>query len=322
MPRRPTTPTTSTRPSSPSPSFCDLRREALRRRRGRHDDPHQGERTGDGAGRRCAGLRCRIQGLRDDELQPEGRRAAVELLRGASGSCPNFCRPAGTPADAALMGDVGSGSSSRACRGHREGYDATTRKCGRPRRGHGTSRRFRSSPHIAGLRARLITTVSSRSMRMAHAGIRRIPCPQRSPSSPARAFIEHEQRLQSLVAPPSSCAKLPTRPSLRRPCAPRRRVHRAGEALPARLGDVRMLRQRIAEGLPVLGTCAGLILLADHFAPCPSPSAATPTAASSAASHAEGCWEDEAVPSPSSAPRASKPWGLGRPALVTLTAHR
>ena len=30
------------------------------------------------------------------------------------------------------------------------------------------------------------------------------------------------------------------------------------------LGD-EPLRQRIAEGLPALGTCAGLILLADHF---------------------------------------------------------
>ncbi|MCQ5072362.1 pyridoxal 5'-phosphate synthase glutaminase subunit PdxT, partial [Adlercreutzia sp. DFI.6.23] len=29
------------------------------------------------------------------------------------------------------------------------------------------------------------------------------------------------------------------------------------------------MRQRIAEGLPALGTCAGLILLADHFRTLP-----------------------------------------------------
>lgn len=79
------------------------------------------------------------------------------------------------------------------------------------------------------------------------------------------AFIEHEQRLQSL-----GCATIELRQAadLARPFDGL--VLPGGEStvqakLLHDLGMFEPLRQRIAEGLPTFGTCAGLILLADHF---------------------------------------------------------
>ena len=79
------------------------------------------------------------------------------------------------------------------------------------------------------------------------------------------AFIEHEQRLQSL-----GCTTIELRQAadLARPFDGL--VLPGGEStvqakLLHDLGMFEPLRQRIAEGLPALGTCAGLILLADHF---------------------------------------------------------
>ena len=83
------------------------------------------------------------------------------------------------------------------------------------------------------------------------------------------AFIEHEQRLQSL-----GCTTIERRQAadLARPFDGL--VLPGGEStvqakLLHDLGMFEPLRQRIAEGLPALGTCAGLILLADHFRTLP-----------------------------------------------------
>ena len=83
------------------------------------------------------------------------------------------------------------------------------------------------------------------------------------------AFIEHEQRLQSL-----GCTTIELRQAadLARPFDGL--VLPGGEStvqakLLHDLGMFEPLRQRIAEGLPTLGTCAGLILLADHFRTLP-----------------------------------------------------
>ena len=83
------------------------------------------------------------------------------------------------------------------------------------------------------------------------------------------AFIEHEQRLQSL-----GCTTIELRQAadLARPFDGL--VLPGGEStvqakLLHDLGMFEPLRQRIAEGLPALGTCAGLILLADHFRTLP-----------------------------------------------------
>ena len=83
------------------------------------------------------------------------------------------------------------------------------------------------------------------------------------------AFIEHEQRLQSL-----GCTTIELRQAadLARPFDGL--VLPGGEStvqakLLHDLGMFEPLRQRIAEGLPALGTCAGLILLAAHFRTLP-----------------------------------------------------
>ncbi|MFR5093424.1 MAG: hypothetical protein ACLTDR_16875 [Adlercreutzia equolifaciens] len=62
------------------------------------------------------------------------------------------------------------------------------------------------------------------------------------------------------------------------------------------LGMFEPLRQRIAEGLPALGTCAGLILLADHFRTLPVTVRRNAYGRQLGSFHAEGHWEDEAVP--------------------------
>ena len=95
------------------------------------------------------------------------------------------------------------------------------------------------------------------------------------------AFIEHGSACNPSAAPPSSCARAA---DLARPfdgLVPRRRVHYRRSCCMTWESETAALTHRRG---PALGTCAGLILLADHFAPCPSPCAATPTAANSAAS--------------------------------------
>ena len=80
------------------------------------------------------------------------------------------------------------------------------------------------------------------------------------------AFIEHEQRLQSL-----GCTTIELRQAadLARPfdglVLPGGESTVQGKLL-AELGMLDELRTRIVEGMPVLGTCAGLILLAHDLA--------------------------------------------------------
>ena len=80
------------------------------------------------------------------------------------------------------------------------------------------------------------------------------------------AFIEHEQRLQSL-----GCTTIELRQAadLARPfdglVLPGGESTVQGKLL-AELGMLDKLRTRIVEGMPVLGTCAGLILLAHDLA--------------------------------------------------------
>ena len=62
------------------------------------------------------------------------------------------------------------------------------------------------------------------------------------------------------------------------------------------LGLLEPLRQLVRGGLPVLGTCAGLILLADHFRTLPVTVRRNAYGRQLGSFHAEGRWEDEAVP--------------------------
>lgn len=106
------------------------------------------------------------------------------------------------------------------------------------------------------------------------------------------AFIEHEQRLQSL-----GCATIELRQAadLARPFDGL--VLPGGEStvqakLLHDLGMFEPLRQRIAEGLPVLGTCAGLILLADHFRTLPVTVRRNAYGRQLGSFHAKGRWEE------------------------------
>ena len=108
------------------------------------------------------------------------------------------------------------------------------------------------------------------------------------------AFIEHEQRLQSL-----GCATIELRQAsdLDRPFDGL--VLPGGEStvqakLLHDLGMFEPLRQRIAEGLPTLGTCAGLILLADHFRTLPVTVRRNAYGRQLGSFHAEGRWEEGA----------------------------
>ena len=120
------------------------------------------------------------------------------------------------------------------------------------------------------------------------------------------AFIEHKKNLEALGA---DCFEIRQASDLERPFD--RLVLPGGESttqakLLHELGLMGPLRKRIEEGMPVLATCAGLILLAETgdgtgdldnlnpaaaktayrlrgLAPCPSPCAATHTVASWAA---------------------------------------
>ena len=107
------------------------------------------------------------------------------------------------------------------------------------------------------------------------------------------AFIEHEQRLQSL-----GCTTIELRQAadLARPFDGL--VLPGGEStvqakLLHDLGMFEPLRQRIAEGLPALGTCAGLILLADHFRTLPVTVRRNAYGRQLGSFHAEGRWKEE-----------------------------
>ena len=108
------------------------------------------------------------------------------------------------------------------------------------------------------------------------------------------AFIEHGQRLQSL-----GCTTIELRQAadLARPFDGL--VLPGGEStvqakLLHDLGMFEPLRQRIAEGLPTLGTCAGLILLADHFRTLPVTVRRNAYGRQLGSFHAEGRWEEGA----------------------------
>ncbi|WP_288219909.1 pyridoxal 5'-phosphate synthase glutaminase subunit PdxT [uncultured Adlercreutzia sp.] len=107
------------------------------------------------------------------------------------------------------------------------------------------------------------------------------------------AFIEHEQRLQSL-----GCAAIELRQAADLERSFDGVVLPGGEStvqakLLHDLGMFEPLRQRIAEGLPALGTCAGLILLADHFRTLPVTVRRNAYGRQLGSFHAEGCWKEE-----------------------------
>lgn len=121
------------------------------------------------------------------------------------------------------------------------------------------------------------------------------------------AFIEHEQRLQSL-----GCTTIELRQAadLARPFDGL--VLPGGEStvqakLLHDLGMFEPLRQRIAEGLPALGTCAGLILLADHFRTLPVTVRRNAYGRQLGSFHTEVAGKMKLFLSPLFAPRASKP---------------
>ncbi len=120
------------------------------------------------------------------------------------------------------------------------------------------------------------------------------------------AFIEHEQRLQSL-----GCTTIELRQAadLARPFDGL--VLPGGEStvqakLLHDLGMFEPLRQRITEGLPALGTCAGLILLADHFRTLPVTVRRNAYGRQLGSFHAEGRWEDDAETAKTSATTNAK----------------
>ncbi|MEC4185284.1 pyridoxal 5'-phosphate synthase glutaminase subunit PdxT [Adlercreutzia sp. R21] len=105
------------------------------------------------------------------------------------------------------------------------------------------------------------------------------------------AFIEHEQRLQALGC---DTVELRQAADLSHPFDGV--VLPGGEStvqakLLRDLGMFEPMRQRIAEGLPVLGTCAGLILLADHFRTLPVTVHRNAYGRQLGSFHAEGRWE-------------------------------
>lgn len=89
------------------------------------------------------------------------------------------------------------------------------------------------------------------------------------------AFVEHERKLAQLGA---ECLELRQRADLARPFDAL--VLPGGEStvqgkLLRELGILKPLRERIADGLPVLATCAGMILLAERIAQGDGPYLAT-----------------------------------------------
>lgn len=110
------------------------------------------------------------------------------------------------------------------------------------------------------------------------------------------AFIEHEQRLQTL-----GCATVELRQAADLSQPFDGVVLPGGEStvqakLLHDLGMFEPLHQRIAEGLPALGTCAGLILLADHFRTLPVTVRRNAYGRQLGSFHAEGHWEGDAIP--------------------------
>ena len=89
------------------------------------------------------------------------------------------------------------------------------------------------------------------------------------------AFVEHERKLAQLGA---NCVELRQRPDLEKPFDAL--VLPGGEStvqgkLLRELGMLEPLRERVAGGLPVLATCAGMILLAERVAQGDGPYLAT-----------------------------------------------
>ncbi|WP_080797244.1 pyridoxal 5'-phosphate synthase glutaminase subunit PdxT [Arabiibacter massiliensis] len=89
------------------------------------------------------------------------------------------------------------------------------------------------------------------------------------------AFVEHERKLDRLGA---TCFELRQRADLERPFDAL--VLPGGEStvqgrLLRELGMLEPLRERIEAGLPVLATCAGMILLAERIEPREEPHLAT-----------------------------------------------
>lgn len=89
------------------------------------------------------------------------------------------------------------------------------------------------------------------------------------------AFVEHERKLTQLGA---KCLELRQRTDLERPFDAL--VLPGGEStvqgkLLRELGILEPLRERIADGLPVLATCAGMILLAERIVQGDGPYLAT-----------------------------------------------
>lgn len=89
------------------------------------------------------------------------------------------------------------------------------------------------------------------------------------------AFVEHERKLTQLGA---KCLELRQRADLERPfdalVLPGGESSVQGKLL-RELGILEPLRERIADGLPVLATCAGMILLAERIAQGDGPYLAT-----------------------------------------------
>ena len=134
------------------------------------------------------------------------------------------------------------------------------------------------------------------------------------------AFIEHEQRLQSL-----GCAAIELRQAADLERSFDGVVLPGGEStvqakLRHDLGMFEPLRQRIAEGLPTLGTCAGLILLADHFRTLPVTVRRNAYGRQLGSFHAKGRWEntDEAIPLTFIRAPRIEALGPGVEGLVTL----
>ncbi len=153
------------------------------------------------------------------------------------------------------------------------------------------------------------------------------------------AFIEHERRLEQLGA---QCIELRQASDLEK--AFDRLVLPGGESTAQAkmlhdLGMFEPLRVRIKKGLPVLATCAGLILLAEHlegdptvhFGTLPVTVRRNAYGRQLGSFHAEGAWHSEVAPSPHGqagqdepvpttfirAPRITKLHGTVKP-LVTL----
>ena len=129
------------------------------------------------------------------------------------------------------------------------------------------------------------------------------------------AFIEHERRLEQLGA---RCIELRQASDLSRPFD--RLVLPGGEstAQAKMLHDLGMfdpLHARIEEGMPVLATCAGLILLAErlegdptvHFGTLPLTVKRNAYGRQLGSFHAEGIWHRETAPAPGKPSEQDKP---------------